>query len=148
MTAPEPPPPSADGQPAVQTAPAQSGHWWSSVPRHLGRARTSTIVLALLWAAIFVLYVYVRPDPAVTAGSTTGNPGVQQPAPTRTAPRTTTPQSTTTPPTTPPAHTSPTQTSPTSPQTTSPTGTATLRSTPPATPAGPTLPTGGASPST
>ena len=148
MTAPEPAPP-ADERPAVQAAPAQSGHWWSSVPRHLGRARTSTIVLALLWVAIFVLYVYVRPEAAVTGASTTGNPsrGVQQPAPTRTAPRTT-PHATTTPPTTAPGHTSPTETSPPSTRSTAPTGTATVPTTPAPTPAGPTLPTGGASPTT
>jgi hypothetical protein len=145
VTAPEPPRP-ADGQPAVQTAPAQSGHWWSSVPRHLGRARTSTIVLVLLWVAIFVLYIFVRPEPAVTGASTTGNPntGVQQPAPRRTVAPPTTAHPTTTPPTTTPPHPSPTETSPTtSPHTTSPTGTGTFTTTPPATTAGPSLPGSG-----
>jgi len=135
-------------QPEVHTAPARSGRWWSSVPRHLGRARTSTIVLAVLWAAIFVLYIAVRPVPAVT-GSTTGNPtGGVQPAPTATAPRTTTAHPTTAPPTTTPARTTPTGSATMSSQTTSPTDTATASTTPTATPAGPTLPTGGGSPST
>lgn len=130
----------------VQTAPARSARWWSSVPRHLGRARTSTIVLALLWAAIFVLYLAVRPDPAVTGASTTGPNGGVQPAPTATAPRTTA-HPTTTPPTTTPAHTTPSGSATTSLHTTSPTDTGTASTTPTTTPAGPTLPTGGGSPS-
>jgi hypothetical protein len=46
----------------------------SRIPGHLGRARTSTVVLAVLFVAIFALYLYIRPDtpgPVPTTG--TGN---------------------------------------------------------------------------
>jgi hypothetical protein len=63
----------------------------SRIPGHLGRARTSTVVLSVLFVAIFALYLYVKPETPATA---TG--GVQEPAST-TAPARTTAAPTTTP---------------------------------------------------
>ena len=51
---------------------------WGAIPRHLGRARTSTVVLSLLFLAVGTLWINIRPDPGrVPAG--TGNV-VEQPA--------------------------------------------------------------------
>ncbi|MGZ4551389.1 MAG: hypothetical protein ACXVF0_17970, partial [Blastococcus sp.] len=84
------------------TAPAADGagpggrrpHWWSSVPRHLGRARTSTVILSVLFLAIGALYLTVRPTE--TATTTTGGGSSSRPAPaapaTRTHARTTAPR--------------------------------------------------------
>jgi hypothetical protein len=87
--------------PSVSTAPPPSRphRWWSSIPSHLGKARTSTVVLAALFLAIGALYLNVRPDPVqpATSGGT-----VQTTAPART----TAPPSTTAPETTAPAPTS------------------------------------------
>jgi cytoskeletal protein RodZ len=83
--------------PSVSTAPPPSRphRWWSSIPSHLGRARTSTVVLAVLFVAIGALYLEVRPDPVAPA--TTGGT-VQTTAPARTtAPPTTTAPETTAP---------------------------------------------------
>lgn len=82
--------------PSVGTAPAPGAphRWWSAIPRHLGRARTSTVVLVVLFLAIGVLYLYAKPEE--TAATTSGGePAVNQPAPTTggatsTAPATTT----------------------------------------------------------
>ena len=43
--------------PSVSTAPATDpGHrWWSAIPHHLGRARTSTVALSALFVAINVV---------------------------------------------------------------------------------------------
>ena len=35
---------------------------WKRLPHHLGRARTSTVILSVLFLAIFTLYLNVRPD--------------------------------------------------------------------------------------
>jgi hypothetical protein len=68
--------------PAVSTAPPAGlrRRWWSAVPHHLGRARTSTVVLAILFLAIGTLYLYVRPE---STGSTSVDPtgGTSVPAP-------------------------------------------------------------------
>ena len=67
MTTPEDPtreqPPVA---PSVSTAPppAQPHSWWTTIPRHLGRARTSTIVLSLLFLSIGARWINIRPDVA------------------------------------------------------------------------------------
>ena len=84
--------------PEVTTAPAGSA--WSRIPHHLGRARTSTVVLGLLFLAIGTLYLNVRPE--TTGTTTTGNTGttVEDTTPTTTAPPTTAPESTTAPETT------------------------------------------------
>jgi cytoskeletal protein RodZ len=88
--------------PEVTTAPA--GGRWSRIPHQLGRARTSTLVLGVLFLAIFALYLNIRPETTGTATTDTGNTApVQAPAstsesatPTTTAPETTQEQPTTT----------------------------------------------------
>ncbi|MCW2581803.1 MAG: hypothetical protein JWQ53_593 [Klenkia sp.] len=101
-----------DTAPAPTVAPAPSG-WERLFPRsaagHLGRLRTSTVVLAVLFVAVFALWVFVRPPTPETAGSTTPvvettvdqpAPTSEAPAPTTAAPSTTTDEPTTTPRTT------------------------------------------------
>ena len=81
--------------PRVSTAPPRSRWQLGSVPSHVGRARTSTLVLAVLFVLVAALWIGVRPDPVqVTPTGGTGTAPVQQQpvAPTRartTAPRTT-----------------------------------------------------------
>jgi hypothetical protein len=88
-------------QPTVSTAPpptpARPHRWWSVIPHHLGRARTSTVVISLLFVALFVLYLNVRPDPEAGAGTTSGGTDVTEPAPTTGGTTTTPPAPTTTP---------------------------------------------------
>ena len=105
----------AAASPAVSTAPAAAGgtspdvapghRWWSAIPRNLGRARTSTVLLGVLFLAVFALYLNVRPpaegrspaagDPAVEGPATPTSPErtelteSEPPAPTMTQPRTT-----------------------------------------------------------
>ena len=95
-------------QVSVTTAPPSAPRrWWSAVPHHLGRARTSTVVLALLFVGLYTLYLHVRPpDPAVgtvpATESTVQTPVPVVPAePSETAVPTTAPPlpTTTTPPT-------------------------------------------------
>jgi hypothetical protein len=68
-------------EPTVSTAPspARPHRWWSAIPRHLGRARTSTVVIGLLFVAIFALYLNVKPE-AERTGSTGGGSDVTEPA--------------------------------------------------------------------
>ena len=84
-------------QPTVTTEPAPGTphRWWSAIPRHLGRARTSTVVLVLLFLATGVLYLYVKPEETAASTPTGGDPAVNQPA-TTTPPATTPPPATTT----------------------------------------------------
>ncbi|MGY1781506.1 hypothetical protein [Geodermatophilus sp. SYSU D01036] len=98
-------------------------------PGHIGRARTSTLVLAALFVGLGVLYLYVKPpDPAtVPAGGTTE---VTTPAP---APETTAPPTTTEP--------GPTTTGPEPEPTTEPEETAPPSAPTTTAPATPTLPT-------
>ncbi len=91
-------------EPSVSTAPpAAPRRWWSSVPHHLGRARTSTVVLALLFVGLYVLWLYVRPPDVPTApatdGTTVQTPAATAPAepPATTGPTTTAPAPTTSP---------------------------------------------------
>jgi hypothetical protein len=86
--------PAADqpmASPSVSTAPARSGPF-SRIPAHLGRARTSTVVLSLLFVGIFALYLTIKPADPGTASSTPSDTGTEQPAtvpsPTTTAPET------------------------------------------------------------
>ncbi len=66
-------------KPTLTTAPAEGpNRWWSSIPHHLGRARTSTVIMALLFLAIGLLYLYVRP--ATTGVGTAGGSSVTEPA--------------------------------------------------------------------
>lgn len=79
-----------DAEPTVSTAPTSgtaaeppTSRWWNwgAVPDHLGRARTSTVILSVLFLAVFALYLNVRPD--VTTGGTPsggGSGGVEAPA--------------------------------------------------------------------
>jgi hypothetical protein len=54
--------PSTAEQPAATTqAPAPAAFWRQRVPAHIGRARTSTVVLSVLFLAFFALYLLVRP---------------------------------------------------------------------------------------
>ena len=131
--------------PTVSTAPPPTSapRWWSAIPKHLGRARTSTLVLSVLFLAIFALYLNVRPDEART--TTTGDPAVTEPAPVpggTTAPAPTTAVPTTTvAPTTTETTTSTTPTETTAPeQTTTSLPTPTLETTtvPPPTTTAPT----------
>jgi len=101
------------GEPArelsVSTAPPSAPRrWWSAVPHHLGRARTSTVVLALLFVGLYTLYLNVRPPDVPTVPTTDGTT-VQTPAPTNSPLPTETAEPTTTAPatTTAPSPTSP-----------------------------------------
>ena len=90
----------APGTPTVSTAPPRSRWRLGTVPSHVGPARTSTLVLAVLFVLVAALWIGVRPDPVQVAptGGTGTVPVQQQPttrAPT-TAPRTTTTAPTTT----------------------------------------------------
>jgi len=78
--------------PSVSTAPAQgpARGRFSRIPSHLGRARTSTVVLAVLFVAIFALYLQIKPAEPGTA-STSTDTGTEQPAPAP-APTTTAPE--------------------------------------------------------
>jgi hypothetical protein len=66
-----------------------------------GRLRTSTLLLSLLWVALLVLYLEVRPPDVAGTGNPAGaGPGREAPPPTASAPAATssssTPASTTT----------------------------------------------------
>src|SRR3712207_8438700 len=71
-------------QPTVTTAPAtrRSGLWQGRIPAHLGRARTSTVVIGCLFVLLFALHVMVRPDPVEYTSVTDANTGavIQVPA--------------------------------------------------------------------
>jgi hypothetical protein len=100
--------------PTLTTAPAEGPRrWWAAIPRRLGRARTSTVVLALLFVALGVLYLYVRPETTGTApAGDTGEVSVV-PAPVTTPapePTTTAPSTGIRPTTSAPATTSPSRT--------------------------------------
>ena len=93
---------------SVSTAPPVAPRrWWSAVPHHLGRARTSTVVLVLLFIGLYTLYLNVRPPDEVVGtvpdtGSTVQTPVIPVPVePTETTEPTTTTAPTTTTPTTP-----------------------------------------------
>jgi hypothetical protein len=90
--------------PTVSTAPERSRWHVSRIPGHLGRARTSTVVLVVLFLAIGALYLNIRPETTGTVTTGTGNqapvsttaPAREPTATTTTAPETTTGQSTST----------------------------------------------------
>jgi hypothetical protein len=48
---------------ATVSPPTPSRSRWGGIPRHLGRARTSTLVLSLLFLSIGALWLNIRPDP-------------------------------------------------------------------------------------
>ncbi|SEK94020.1 serine/threonine protein kinase [Blastococcus sp. DSM 46786] len=116
-------PAAAPGSPADSASPAPRHGWWAAIPRRLGRARTSTVVLAVLFVAVFALWLNVKPPapgatpPAEDTGVTepTDPAGTTEPTQTEEAepteePAPTTPQSEPTP--------RPTTTAPSSPGTT------------------------------
>jgi hypothetical protein len=122
-------------QPAVTTLPAtRRSRLWPGgrLPARIGRARTSTLVLAGLFVLLFALYFAVRPDPVeyTTVTTTSGQtlrvpasdvlppPTTSVPAPPSTPVETTapaTPTTDTTPPTTSAAPTSGNTTTTTTP---------------------------------
>jgi hypothetical protein len=77
--------------PTVSTAPARSRWRVSKLPPHIGPARTSTVILVVLFLTIGALYLYIRPETTVATET-----GTQQPAST-TAPAAPTPAETTAP---------------------------------------------------
>jgi hypothetical protein len=80
--------------PTVSTVPPASRR---RIPAHLGPARTSTVILAVLWLALGALYLNVRPESPETA-SRSSTVQTTDPARTATAPPapTTAPATTTT----------------------------------------------------
>jgi outer membrane biosynthesis protein TonB len=120
--------------PTVSTAPSSSRWSLSNIPSHVGPARTSTVVMTVLFLAIFALYLNVRP-PATPAATTPAGTDTEQstvpttpdPVPTTEttapAPETTSPEETTPPeePTQEPTETTaPPETTTPAPQTTAP----------------------------
>jgi hypothetical protein len=101
-------------EPTVSTEPP--GTRRRRIPPHLGPARTSTVVLAVLWLALGVLYLNVRPETVETAPAgggtsveTTQPPRTTTAPSTSTAPEPTTAETTTETPTSlPPSGTTPT----------------------------------------
>jgi hypothetical protein len=106
--------------PSVSTAPP--GTRRRRIPAHLGPARTSTVILAVVWLALGALYLNVRPDNPATASSGSGT-SVESTEPDRT---TTPPASTTA--------TEPTTTEPSSSESTAPTSSTETGTTTPTTP--------------
>jgi hypothetical protein len=72
--------------PTVSTAPARSR--WSKLPAHLGRARTSTVVLVVLFLSIGTLWLNIRPETPDAGTPTTGTSDQQPATTTPTAPTT------------------------------------------------------------
>ena len=60
--------------PEVSTAPppAHARSRWAAIPAHLGRARTSTLVLTALFLAVGALYLQVKPE-TTGAGTSPAN---------------------------------------------------------------------------
>ena len=57
-------------QVTATVSPAAPRSRWGAIPHHLGRARTSTVVLSLLFLAIGALWINIRPEPdPVPAGT-------------------------------------------------------------------------------
>ena len=92
-------------QPAVTPEVSTRSPWHlSRIPNHLGRARTSTVVLVVLFLLIGTLYLNIRPDPTGSATAGTGTsvpagttaPTTERPATTTPAPETSQNQPTTT----------------------------------------------------
>jgi outer membrane biosynthesis protein TonB len=83
--------------PSVSADPGRGPWRLSRIPSHLGRARTSTLVLGLLFLAIGALYLNIRPDPPATAQTPTSDTGIVQPAPPPTEEPTPAPEPTPTP---------------------------------------------------
>lgn len=73
--------PSVSTAPTSGTAEAPHTSWWhwDALPHHLGRARTSTVILSVLFLAIFTLYLNVRPDDAPADPTRTSPADVEAP---------------------------------------------------------------------
>lgn len=125
-------PAAAPGSPADSSSPLPRHGWWAAIPRRLGRARTSTVVIAVLFVAVFALWLNVKPPApgATPPAEDTPVTEITDPAgttePTRTEetepteePATTTTPAPTTRPTAPTTTTAP-GTSTTAPETTAP----------------------------
>jgi hypothetical protein len=78
------------GTPRVTTAPPRSRWRFGGVPSRLGRARTSTLVLAVVWLLVALLWLEVRPPSAQIAPTGTDTGTGQQVTPTTAPARTTT----------------------------------------------------------
>jgi hypothetical protein len=77
-------------QPVVSPEVTTRSPWHvSRIPAHLGRARTSTVVLSVLFVVIFALYLNVKPD---TSGAATTGTSNQAPVTTEAPASGTTPQ--------------------------------------------------------
>jgi cytoskeletal protein RodZ len=72
------------GTPRVTTAPPRARRRFGGVPARLGRARTSTVVIAVVWLLVALLWLDVRP-PSARIAPTSGTDGAGQTA-TTTAP--------------------------------------------------------------
>jgi hypothetical protein len=87
--------------PTVSTAPSSSRWSLSNIPSHVGPARTSTVVMTVLFLAIFALYLNVRPPATPAATTPAGTDTEQSTVPTTPDPvpttETTAPPETTTP---------------------------------------------------
>jgi hypothetical protein len=148
------------GTPQVITAPPRARWRFGGVPARLGRARTSTVVLAVVWVLVALLWLDVRPPSAQIAPTGDTGPGTGQTAttttPARTSSRTTTPTpapaSTTTPAPTTGAEPSATSTAPASStarsgRTTAPSTSAAPTASPGSSATTPALPTTASAPS-
>ena len=82
--------------PTVTTAPARSRWRVSKLPPHLGPARTSTVILVVLFLSIGALYLYIRPETTGTAVTSNQQPAATTApaAPTTAAPTTPAPETT------------------------------------------------------
>ena len=96
---------------------------WGAIPHHLGRARTSTVVLSLLFLGIGTLWLNIRPDPENPAPASGGGTVVDQPATTDPAVPTTPTPTTETVPTPSDVPTTTSEVTTTTSETTAPTGT-------------------------
>jgi hypothetical protein len=98
MTPPEEPP-----APSVSTAPAEGSSTGSTaaplgrrrLPSHVGPARTSTVLLAVAFVAIGMLYLFVKPpEPSTAADTGTGSSSPSRSSEPEQVPATTAPSTT------------------------------------------------------
>ena len=76
------------GTPRVTTAPPRARWRFGRVPARLGRARTSTVALAVVWLLVALLWLDVRPPSAQiapTGDTSTGTVSTPTTAPARTS---------------------------------------------------------------
>lgn len=69
------PTPTVSTAPTGGETPPAAARWWQlggALPDHLGRARTSTVVLSVLFVLVFALYLTVRPDETTTGTAPAG----------------------------------------------------------------------------